>query len=206
MSRNNRKSIFVMIALMLVVTGGYFIGHTYAKYTSEVSGTSNTSIAGWKWTIGEEDLKDIIDTKESKYTLKLFDTITEVDGTDEEHVSANNVAPGTAGKFTINIANKSQVDATYAYDLEVENALGAKIQWSTDGTTYTDDIATLSKEATAIAKETGTDSATIYWKWVFEENAEQNAADTTVGLNAGATAENAQDIVVTATLTLTQVD
>lgn len=201
-----RKSIFVMIALMLVVTGGYFIGDTYAKYTSEVSGTSNTSIAGWKWTIGEDDLKDIIDNKESKYTLSLFDTITEVDGTDEAHVSANNVAPGTAGKFTINIANKSQVDATYAYNLEVENTLGANIQWSTDGKTYTNDITSLNKEATAIAKESGEDSATIYWKWVFEESAEQNATDTTVGLNAGASAENAQDIVVTAKLILTQVD
>ena len=204
MIRNNRKSIFVMIALILVVTGGYFIGHTYAKYTSEVSGTSNTSIAGWKWTIGEDDLKDIIDNKESKYTLNLFDTITEADGTTEEHVSANNIAPGTAGKFTINIANKSQVDATYAYNLEVENTLGAKIVWSIDGINYTDDITTLSKATTEISKENAA-SATIYWKWVFDESAEQNTKDTTVGLNASA-ADSDQDIVVTATLVLTQID
>ena len=206
MRKDNRKSVFVVIALILVAVGSYFVAGTYAKYTSEVSGTSNTSIAGWKWIIGTEDLKDIIDNKESKYTLNLFDTITEVDETDEEHVSTSNVAPGTAGKFTIDIANKSQVDATYAYNLEVTNNLGAKIQWSTDGTTYTDDITTLSKTATDIAKENGTASATIYWKWVFYETDTQDAADTEVGLKAGAAAENDQDIVVTATLVLTQVD
>ncbi len=204
--KNNKKSIFIMITLMLVVVGSYFVAGTYAKYTSKVEGESNTSIAGWKWTIGDSDLKDIIDNKSSKYTLNLFDTITEADGTTtEDHVTSKNIAPGTAGKFTINIENKSQVDATYAYNLSVTNTLGANIKWSTDGTTYTEDIETLSKEATSIAKETGTDSATIYWKWVFTESDEQDANDTQVGLNA-ASSENNSDIVVTAELVLTQVD
>lgn len=204
--KNNKKSVMVIIALMLVVLGGYFVAGTYAKYTSEVSGTSNASIAGWKWTIGNEDLKNIIDTKESKYSLSLFDTIYEEDTkTSEEHVSANNIAPGTGGSFTISIANKSQVDATYKYDLSIENNLNAKLQFKVgENGEWTSDIAMLSKTETDIAKETGTDNATIYWKWAYNESESQDELDTQAGLNAGANVENNNDVVVTAKLVLTQ--
>ena len=147
--KNNKKSVMLIIALMLVVLGGYFVAGTYAKYTSEISGTSNASIAGWKWTIGNEDLKNIIDTKESKYSLSLFDTIYEEDTkTSEEHVSANNIAPGTGGSFTISIANKSQVDTTYKYDLSIENNLNAKLQFKVGE----NDAVELAKDATYTVK------------------------------------------------------
>ena len=201
---SNKKVVFVMIALMLVVVGGYFVAGTYAKYTSQVSGTASASVAGWKWTIGEEDLKDIIDNKESKYTLNLFDTIYEEDiATAETDVSANNIAPGTGGKFTISIKNLSEVNATYAYNLTVSNALGAKLQWSTDNSTWTEDVTELSKNTTKIASGASADDVTIYWKWAFDESAAQDALDTKAGLSAGSGAE-ANDITVTASLVLTQ--
>ena len=57
-----KKKVLILAMIMLIVVGSYFVAGTYAKYTSNVSGESTASIAGWKWTINDKDLKkDIID-------------------------------------------------------------------------------------------------------------------------------------------------
>lgn len=208
--KETRKGILLMLVLMLFVVGTYLVTGTYAKYTTEVTGTSETTIAGWAWEINEEAL-----TKDSTtYELNLFETIKDSNTTDSEaNVKAGLIAPGTSGQFEIKVKNNSEVDATYAYNFNVTNGLGANIQWSDNNSEWTDNIADLNVSASLLKIGSETATKTIYWKWAFEEgaNAEeiavQDAKDTEVGFNA-ATATNANNkkIIVTATLNLVQVD
>lgn len=201
--KGTKKGILLMLVLLLFVVGTYLVTGTYAKYTTEVTGTSETAIAGWAWEINDEAL-----TKETTtYELNLFETINDSNATDEEgNVAEGMIAPGTSGEFSIKIKNKSEVDATYAYDFEVTNSLGAKIQWSDDNTNWTENIADLNVSATTLAIGSEATTKTIYWKWVFEEDETQNTNDTQVGFNAAEADAEAKKVVVTATLNLVQVD
>ena len=124
----------------------------------------------------------------------------------ETDVKTGMVAPGTSGKFDITIKNNSEVNATYAYTFTVDNALGAKIQWSDDNSTWTNDIADLNVTATTLNMGSEATKKTIYWKWVYEENADQDASDTAVGFEAATSTSDDKSVVVNAKLTLTQVD
>lgn len=201
--KETKKGILLMLVLLLFVMGTYFVTGTYAKYTTEVTGTSETAIAGWAWEINDEAL-----TKDTTtYELNLFETINDSNATDEEgNVTDGLIAPGTSGEFDIKIKNNSEVDATYAYDFEVINNLGAKIQWSTDNATWTENIADLNVSETTLAIGSEAATKTIYWKWVFEDNETQDAKDTEVGFAAAAADAEAKKVVVTATLNLTQID
>lgn len=215
-----KKKVLILAMIMLIVVGSYFVAGTYAKYTSNVSGESTASIAGWKWAINDKDLKkDIIDANETKYVLDLFTTVKDSDGNNEDDVALNNIAPGTKGSFDIKIKNESQVNAVYSYKLSVDNNLGANLVWSTDGQNYVNDISQLNVNNTRLNIGSAEDIKTIYWKWIFEDDSKavdttedakkaailaQDQADTTVGFNAANS--DTQDIKVTAVLTLTQVD
>jgi len=201
--KENRKSIFVMIALMLVVLGTYLIANTYAKYTTEIEGTSEASIAGWAWEINDVALTKTTNT----YELNLFETINDSDAINSEtDVKSGLIAPGTSGKFDIKIKNNSEVNATYNYTLSVENPLGAKIQWSDNNTTWSDNISSLNISDETLEIGSAAITKTIYWKWVFEEDATQNEKDTEVGFNAANSTEADKVIKVNATLTFTQKD
>lgn len=215
-----KKKVLILTMIMLIVVGSYFVARTYAKYTSSVSGSSTASIAGWKWTINDKDLKkDIIDANQTKYVLDLFSIVKDSDGNSEDDVASNNIAPGTEGSFDIKIKNESQVNAVYSYKLSVDNNLGANLVWSTDGQNYVNDISQLNVDNTRLNVGSGETTKTIYWKWIFEDDSKavdasedaknaailaQDQADTAVGFNAASS--DAQDIKVTAILTLTQVD
>lgn len=196
-----RKSLLLMLVLMLVVLGTSLVSGTYAKYTTEVTGTSEAAIAGWAWEINDETLNKDTTT----YALDLFKTINDSDATTvETNVKESLIAPGTSGKFEISIKNNSEVNATYAYELSVENDLGAKIQWSDDNSTWTNNIADLNVSATTLTMGSEAVKKTIYWKWVFDESADQDIEDTKVGFSAAST--NDSDITVNATLNFVQVD
>lgn len=201
--KGTKKGILLMLVLLLFVVETYLVTGTYAKYTTEVTGKSETTIAGWAWEINDEAL-----TKETTtYELNLFETINDSNATDEEgNVAEKMIAPGTSGNFPIKIKNNSEVDATYAYDFKVTNSLGAKIQWSDDNTNWTDNIADLNVLPTTLAIGSEATTKTIYWKWVFEEDENQDAKDTEVGFNAAVADAEAKKVVVTATLNLVQVD
>lgn len=194
MKKDRKLSKLLMIVLILAVLSLMLIVGTYAKYTTKLtSDNTTTAIAKWAWTIGTED----INSGTTTFSFDLFGSILDtVDDNTETNVVSGKIAPGTEGSVEITIANKSDVDATYAITFEETNPLNANIKYSLDGTTY-GDISSLNISTTEIAKTTGTASKTIYWKWEF------NGDDTQVGFNA-ATAD--ATVTVLATLDLTQVD
>ena len=90
----NSKKIAVILVLMLVAVGAYFVSGTYAKYTSTVTGTGTGTVAKWEWTVGGNSI-DLTTAK--TFTFNLFDTINEADTTTAE----DNVAADVIGKTYI---------------------------------------------------------------------------------------------------------
>lgn len=202
MKKEKRMFFSCVVLFLLTILTIYVVGGTYARYASELTGTSQARVAKWAWTINSTDL-----TKEMKtFDLNLFDTVLDTDATSAETdvkigEGKNIIAPGTSGKFAISVQNKSEVTAQYSYKLEATNTSNIPIEYSLDGATgWTKDISTLSlKDAKTLAVGSEASDATIYWRWVIGDDS-TNEADTALGFDGTAT------VTVKATLTFTQVD
>lgn len=205
MQKKQKVAVALVILFLFVVIGSFSIVGTFAKYTSNVKGSGEARVAKWEWTINNANLAKGAST----FTMDLFkrSELLDSDCTASEGKVVNTdgiIAPGTCGKFTINLTNKSEVDATYAYTLSLDNANNIPLEFTTDpvnGTWGT--IDSLSKTATNIARgeDTANNTAenTIYWRWAFEKT-DGDAADTALGFDGTAKA------IIKADLTLTQVD
>lgn len=203
--KKNTKKVFALLLIMVVAVGCYFVAGTYARYASQVTGTSQATVAKWEWKADNVSI-DLASTK--TFTFSLFDTVKEVDTTTtEEHVSSGVIAPGTGGTVTVALANTSEVDATYAVAFSVD-ADGVPLEFSTDGTWKTaTQISQLDIAATDIAKVNGTANITLKWRWAFGSSADvtdaTNIADTALGIAAQSTPAQP---TVTATVTMLQKD
>lgn len=187
------RAAAVMVVLCMALSCAVF--GTMAKYTSYVEGSDSVTVAKWSFTQNGTEL--IVDGEDA-VTFNLFETITNVDGSDEEHVDADRIAPGTAGTFDIAVKNESEVDAEYTIDYTVNNN-GVPVKYSIDGgQTWTDDLADVT---TAVALDRGeTTDVTVQWQWVFDGD---DDVDTALGIAAQNTAA---EVSVTAKLTVNQVD
>lgn len=181
--------LFVMIALVLVAS-------TYAKYTSNASGSASARVAKWSFNIGTDN--DIV--AQNAFKFNLFDTINDTDGNAETDViSSNNdkvIAPGTQGNFNLVLENKSEISAKYGIVYTVTNEKNIPIKFSTDGQIWSTDLAEVvaDNETTKIAAKNGTKTINIQWKWEFDGD------DTQLGKDGTAT------VTVKADVTATQID
>ena len=182
----------IMLGVCLLTT--CFIGSTMAKYTSSAVATGSATVAKWEIDINGTDI-----TASDTVTFDLFTTTYEEDGTTvDEDVVAGKIAPGTGGSFELKVENKSEVTVVYSMTVAVANDSNIPIQYSTDnGTTWTDTI-TFDAATDKNLAIGANDTQTVLWKWVFAGN---DATDTALGI-----AETAPSVVVTATITATQVD
>lgn len=208
--KKNTKKIATLVLVGVVAVGSYFVSGTYAKYTSSIAGSDDANVAKWSWTINETDIDTYAkSTAENAFTFDLLETVKDSDGTsNEEDVDTGLLAPGMTGEFDIDIANKSEVNATYAINFTEEQTNLADgvtripIEYSTDGgTTWNATIASSNVSATNIAMKTGTATQTVKWRW-------QYSVDDTVDTKLGFAANDASrpNVKVTATVVVTQVD
>lgn len=214
----NAKKVATMLLVAAVAVGSYFVSGTYAKYTTSLAGDGVATVAKWAW-----DYNGTALTKnDSTIAFNLFDTVKDSDGTSNEtDVLTGRIAPGTSGSFSFDFQNKSEVNAKYSLTLAVTKGsavTNAKIQYSLVGgdsaTDWTENLATLANQSeVTIAMNSPKVEKTIYWRWVYEDGANdeaiaaQDAIDTQVGFDAGTAANDAdKQITVTATVTFTQVD
>lgn len=199
--KSNKQKAGMMALVALAAIGSYFIAGTYAKYTSQITGSDTATVAKWKWTINNSVIDSAEDTT---YTFNLFDTIKDSDGTSSEtDVASGKIAPGTSGSFDIDITNDSEVNATYAIAFTEANANNVPIEYSTDGTTWVSSVNSMDVSTTNIAMGASSAKKTVYWRWVYYEDADGDATDTELGFAANTSAATVQ---VTATVTVTQVD
>lgn len=207
MRKENKLTKVAIFALLIAIVAIVLVSGTYARYTTNLTGTDSVQIAKWAWNISGDD----IDAETTEYTLDLFSTIKDTatyGTTNEAHVIDGKIAPGTTGAFNIQITNKSEVDAEYSVTFGEENPLGAAIEYSTDGGANWGSVGVLNVDTTAIAQNE-TVTVPIQWRWAFTDEegnavaqADRNNADTLVGFGDPAK----QYVTVTATLQLDQVN
>lgn len=199
--KSNKQKAGLMALVALAAIGSYFIAGTYAKYTSQITGSDTATVAKWKWTINNSVIDSAEDTT---YTFNLFDTIKDSDGTSSEtDVVSGKIAPGTSGSFDIDIKNESEVNATYAIAFTETNDNNVPIEYSTDGTTWVSSVNSMNVSPTNIAMGASSAKKTVYWRWVYYKDAEGDVADTALGFGANTSAATVE---VNATVTVTQVD
>ena len=210
MNRKNNNSLKTFALLLLIVMLALIlIASTYAKYTTKLTGSSDTTIAKWAWTINNND----VSKDDTEFTFDLFKTIKDTDGGTEADVTTQKIAPGTKGSFSIEVTNASDVNAEYSLTLTETKATAvssANIEYSIVGTDeatdWTNDIGTFNFTNTSLAIG-ASNEVVLYWRWAFYDDANQDKADTLVGFAAaGATDNEDKSITIKADLNFTQVD
>lgn len=177
-----------VLLLVLTLMTSCFVGGTFAKYTSTVTGSDTATVAKWSFKQNAAEL-----VGQNAVTFNLFDTITN-DDANGNSVAANKIAPGTSGSFALAITNDSEVKATYAITYTVTNN-SVPIEFSVDGgANWSNSLANVS----ATTLEIGDDiNITVQWRWKF--NGGVDATDTAAG-------KAASDVTVQAVVTFEQVD
>lgn len=199
--KKNKAMRVAGAALVAALLTTCVIGGTFAKYTSSTTGNSTATVAKWSFKVNDTQIANT-GIAPSINCLDLFKTIKDSDGTSEEtDVTAKKIAPGTSGSIDVSVENDSEVTAKYTIAITETNASNVPILYSTDNSTWVDDPADLTALQDVQVAIGGTDSQTVYWKWVYENGADD--ADTTIGKTAQTTAPT---VTVNATLTATQVD
>lgn len=195
---NKRRSKLlgvVILCLSLVASG--LIGAGIAKYISSITGSSSANVAIWSVEINDQQ---IASPDARTFTFQLFDTLCEEDCiTPELHVSEGVIAPGTGGRFTLKVENLSQVDAELTLVLTEDNEKGIPIQYSTDLSTWNDDLTFLGNLFTDffLERETGAISQTVYWRWCFRGGDDAHAEQTSkTDTNLGVLMQNQEVAVV----------
>lgn len=191
--RKNKLGSLTTLVLLLTMVALILVSGTYAKYTTERS-TADTAVVA----------KFVVDAKvngNAMSSFKLFDTVTEADGTTAEaEVAADRIAPGTGGKFDIVLSNGSEVKVNYSLKFTETNNSNVPIEYSTDGTTWKT-AADFEKTGSFAVDDTTDQTVTVQWRWAYENGLTTDVQDTNLG-----TAATAPEVTVTAKVTFTQAD
>ncbi len=197
-----KKIIAIFALLFAVVLTGSSVSGTYAKYVSEVKGTSDEArVAKWSFKVNNEET-----TASKTFTFNLFDTIKDTGDAQEDDVKSGKIiAPGTEGSFKLSLKNESEVNANIKIDYTVTNNNEIPIEFSTDKKNWKDTLDALPEEE--IAMESGTKDVTVYWRWTYDPSSggdtrtsDTDETDTTLGQAGEA------KVKVEAKITVTQKD
>lgn len=128
--KDNRKSIFVIALLLLLVAVIGFGGYTMSKYISSKTENGTASVAKWGFTV---------DANAEKLFGKnyKFDTNKSVVAGDEANLTvkasdeSNRVAPGTSGSMTFGVEGKAEVLA--AVKIEFTATKDVALKYSNNG-------------------------------------------------------------------------
>lgn len=199
--KDNKLVKIFLISLLMVMIGLILVSGTYAKYTSSFTGSDTATVAKFR-----------VSSNATAEKFDLFKTAKEVDGTTTDADVVNGkIAPGTGGKFDIQLTNDSDVKVNYAISLKETNALNVPIEYSLDGTTYVTaaNFASVATGDLAIGSTTQqTKTVSVYWRWAFEGKDSTNFTTTQTDTtdNALGTASTAPTVNVEVSTVFTQVD
>ena len=112
--KKNKTMRLAAILLVCVLLTTSVISGTFAKYTSEATGSDSARVAKWAF-----EVNDAAITATNSFKFDLFNTVYEV-GTTADDVDVKDtetiIAPGTEGQFAIVLENLSEVTASYEID------------------------------------------------------------------------------------------
>ena len=229
--KNNRRSIFVIGLLLMLVAVIGFGGYTLSKYVTKKSTDANATVAKWGFTV-DADASGLFGKDYAYDTTKANSIVNDGTGTLTVSASANRVAPGTTGSMTFSIQGKAEVLASI--NLQMTNTKDVVLNYTNDnvaGTAYAPVKWTLTESvngqtATTVIENTtladlavelnkkfnnkeqaiGTEVNVTYtrtWAWAFTSGDENDTLDTLLGMVANGTADATIDkyAVVSATTT-----
>ncbi len=207
--KDNRKSIFVIGLLLLLVAVIGFGGYTLSKYVTEKKETGSASVAKWGFTV-TSDAKNLFGANYEFKDGATNSTVTETNDAAKLTVKADDntkrVAPGTTGSMTFTIGGTAEVKAAVAINMTVTKDVVLKytatgvtgvkeynpVKWTlkkganklVENSTLAAIAAELNKAAYDETINPGADytnaaTYTIEWKWDFEGG--NDALDTFLG-------------------------
>lgn len=215
--KDNRKSVFVIALLLLLVAVIGFGGYTLSKYVTKKSETGSASVAKWGYNI---DVKaDKLFGTDYKFETNNSTVTTAGAGVTVKSSDVNNrVAPGTTGFMTFEVTGKAEVlsqikisiadtdfsDVVLKYTEGKDTTVKtyAPVKWTlkkgdetlVDGKTLADvktELGNLYKTSTAVNTEIN-DKYTLSWVWAFEtgEDNDQKAENNHLDTLLGMIANN----------------
>lgn len=203
MKKKLKLSKIVVFVLMLTIIATIFVSETYSRFTTTASGSDSVVVANWSFEVNGKEIAVKGDAETIDFNL--FDTIYDSDGENEEtDVADGFIAPGTSGAFEFALQNTSEVTAQYGIEFEVTNTNNIPIEYSTDGSTWTNTLEDIiASEETTLAIGQETKNVVIKWRWSFDGDTD---ADTTIGSIAGEATDDAgiPNITVKATVNAIQ--
>lgn len=214
--KDNRKSIFVIGLLLLLVAVIGFGGYTLSKYVTEKKETGSASVAKWGFTV-TSDANNLFGKNYKYDTAKNSSVVTTDDTAATLTVKAsdteNRVAPGTTGSMTFTIKGSAEVKAKVEIALTVNNDVVLEYKKGGVAGTYKPVKWTLKKNNAEVEGAVGVDLATIKtklddstvyaadstaiddtytieWAWAYDgttANADADKLDTLLGWKASNT-------------------
>lgn len=183
--KNNKTVKFMALVLFVTILAIILVSGTYAKYTTSATGSDTATVAKWSIKLGDED---IAKSTEKTFTIDLFSTITNTDGSEEKNVKKTDgslIAPGTMGSFTLaSLKNESEVNAKYSVTYTLSNESGVPLEFTTnkdDESSWKSDFTAVNVSNEALATDATATTATVYWRWAFTKDTARDTSDTTLG-------------------------
>ena len=183
--KNNKTVKFMALVLFVTILAIILVSGTYAKYTTSATGSDTATVAKWSIKLGDED---IAKSTEKTFTIDLFSTITNTDGSEEKNVKKTDgtlIAPGTMGSFTLlSLKNESEVNAKYSVTYTLLNESGVPLEFTTnkdDESSWKSDFTAVNVSNEALATDATATTATVYWRWAFTKDTARDTSDTTLG-------------------------
>jgi len=203
MKKNWTARLVVLVAVMTLITASLVSG-TFAKYTTEVSGTDAVVVAKWVADFGDGGTT----SSNAITSFNLFDTTAD---TGVANVTGGGIiAPGTSGTFSVDYdTSGTQVERDVDITIQADNLSTLEYLKFYKGTSSGGiDITAAVHAGTAgnlldetfAADATGADTVSVYWEWPFESDAAQDEADTADGITP------ITNGLVTITFKATQID
>lgn len=183
--KNNKTVKFMALVLFVTILAIILVSGTYAKYTTSATGSDTATVAKWSIKLGDED---IAKSTEKTFSIDLFSTITNTDGSEEKNVKKTDgtlIAPGTMGSFTLlSLKNESEVNAKYSVTYTLANESGVPLEFTTnkdDESSWKSDFTAVNVSNEALATDATATTATVYWRWAFTKDTARDTSDTTLG-------------------------
>ena len=160
---SKKKTVLLVICILLALILSFMGGKTFSKYVSEVKGTGTAEIANWVFKVnGKEDVVQ---------NVNLLSTY------NNETLVNNKVAPGTSGSFNIVVdATGSEVGIDYTIQFLNESEKPQNLVFTYDNQEYTT-IQDLEKDlsGTINANDKNKErTITIDWEWQYETGVNEN--------------------------------
>ena len=177
----NKRKIFLLLALLCLFTCLYFVRTTYAKYLTTANGELEARIARWNIKVNNTTVRNN-DTLTNGLTPTFIHS---------DHISDDVIAPTSEGYFQLTI-DATDVDVSFTYSITIAQRAEYNLLtdfvvtgYSTDNGTTIIPLATPTLSADILNTDTTRiKNLIIYVKWID-------------GTGSGETMDNAADTAVT---------